>query len=92
MRTNYSTRWSTVAKSSSWIAIPKHSGFKHRSFTEFFYAKSFIPDQSLVVDSRVFNVYWINTFFFYLGLRKGTVPTISRRYSRCRPVQSWKNG
>ena len=45
-------------------------GFKHRSFTEFFYAKSFIPDQSLVVDSRVFNVYWKNTFFFYLGLRK----------------------
>ena len=45
-------------------------GFKHRSFTEFFYAKSFILDQSLVVDSRVFNVYWMNTFFFYLGLRK----------------------
>ena len=45
-------------------------GFKHRTFTEFFYAKSFIPDQSLVVDSRVFNVYWMNTFFFYLGLRK----------------------
>ena len=45
-------------------------GFKHRTFTEFFYAKSFIPDQSLVVDSRVFNVYWTNTFFFYLGLRK----------------------
>ena len=45
-------------------------GFKHRSFTEFFYAKSFIQDQALVVDSRVFNVYWMNTFFFYLGLRK----------------------
>ena len=45
-------------------------GFKHRTFTEFFYAKSFISDQSLVVDSRVFNVYWMNTFFFYLGLRK----------------------
>ena len=45
-------------------------GFKHRSFTEFFYAKSFIADQSLVVDSRVFTVYWMNTFFFYLGLRK----------------------
>ncbi|MYJ94963.1 MAG: hypothetical protein F4053_05030, partial [Proteobacteria bacterium] len=42
-------------------------GFKHRSFTEFFYAKSFISDQSLVVDNRVFNVYWMNTFFFYLG-------------------------
>ena len=45
-------------------------GFKHRSFAEFFYAKSFILDQSLLVDSRVFNVYWMNTFFFYLGLRK----------------------
>ena len=45
-------------------------GFKHRSFTEFFYAKSFIQDQSLVVDNRVFNVYWMNMFFFYLGLRK----------------------
>ena len=45
-------------------------GFKHRSFTEFFYAKSFVTDQSLVIDSRVFNIYWMNTFFFYLGLRK----------------------
>ena len=45
-------------------------GFKHRSFTEFFYAKSFVGDQSLVIDNRVFNVYWMNMFFFYLGLRK----------------------
>ena len=45
-------------------------GFKHRSFAEFFYARSFISDQSLVVDNRVFNLYWMNTFFFYLGLRK----------------------
>ena len=45
-------------------------GFKHRSFAEFLYAKSFIPNQSLVVDSRVFSLYWRNTFFFYLGLRK----------------------
>ena len=55
------------------ILLDSSSGtleFKHRSFTEFFYAKSFILDQSLVVDSRVFNVYWTNTFFFYLGLRK----------------------
>ena len=41
-------------------------GFKHRSFAEFFYAKSFIADQSLVIDSRVYNVYWMHTFFFYL--------------------------
>ena len=45
-------------------------GFKHRSFTEFFYAKSFMGNGSLVIDSRIFNVYWMNTFFFYLGLRK----------------------
>ena len=45
-------------------------GFKHRSFAEFFYAKSFIADRSFVIDSRVFNVYWMNTVFFYLGLRK----------------------
>src|SRR5205823_5382343 len=36
----------------------------------FFYAKSFIRDLSLEIDPRVFNVYWANTFFFYLGLRK----------------------
>ena len=45
-------------------------GFKHRSFTEFFYAKFFISDQSLNIDNRVFQVYWMNTFFFYFGLRK----------------------
>ena len=45
-------------------------GFKHRSFAEFFYAKSFISDQSLNIDNRVFQLYWMNTFFFYFGLRK----------------------
>ena len=45
-------------------------GFKHRSFAEYFYAKSFIADGSLVVDHRVFNVYWMNIFFFYFGLRR----------------------
>lgn len=45
-------------------------GFKHRSFAEFFYAKSFTRDRSLVVDKRVFEGYWRNVFFFYLGLCK----------------------
>ena len=45
-------------------------GFKHRSFAEFFYAKSFIANQSLNIDNRVFQPYWMNTFFFYFGLRK----------------------
>lgn len=55
------------------VLVDDHSGtlgLKHRSFAEFFYAKSFIADQSLVIDSRVHNFYWMNTFFFYLGLRK----------------------
>ena len=55
------------------VLVDSHSetlGLKHRSFAEFFYAKSFIADQSLVIDSRVHNFYWMNTFFFYLGLRK----------------------
>lgn len=43
-------------------------GFKHRSFAEFFYAKSFVADKSLHVDHRVFRIYWLNIFFFYLGL------------------------
>lgn len=43
-------------------------GFKHRSFTEFFYAKSFVANKSLNVDHRVFRIYWLNIFFFYLGL------------------------
>ena len=55
------------------VLLDSHSGtlgFKHRSFAEFFYAKSFIADRSFVIDSRVFNLYWMNTVFFYLGLRK----------------------
>ena len=44
--------------------------FKHRTFAEFFYAKSLIRDSSLQINERVFQAYWMNTFFFYLGIRK----------------------
>lgn len=59
-------------------------GFKHRTFTEFFYARSFIADKSLAVDHRVFNVYWANIFFFYFGLCKDSpndLQTICRMQS-----------
>ena len=49
---------------------PQTLGFKHRSFAEFFYAKSFAYDRSLVVDKRVLEAYWRNVFFFYFGLCK----------------------
>jgi hypothetical protein len=50
-------------------------GFKHRSFAEFFNAKALLRDGSLQIDERVFHWYWMNTFFFYLGLVKDC-PTV----------------
>ena len=44
-------------------------GFKHRTFAEYFYAKSF-GRELLEIDERVYSPFWINIFFFYLGLRK----------------------
>jgi len=44
--------------------------FKHRSFAEFYYAKACIKDQDMHIDERAFQLYWLNTFYFYLGLLK----------------------
>lgn len=44
--------------------------FKHRSFTEFFYAKRCIKAHDMHVDARAFQLYWVNVFYFYLGLLK----------------------
>ncbi len=43
--------------------------FKHRTFAEFFYARGMMKSHPMV-DSRVFQIYWMNTFFFYVGLQK----------------------
>lgn len=43
--------------------------FKHRSFAEYLYAKDAEATRSLSIDSRAFEVYWANTYFFYVGLR-----------------------
>jgi hypothetical protein len=48
----------------------KRLAFKHRSFTEFFYAKSCVKAHDLNVDERAFQLYWMNVFYFYLGLLK----------------------
>ena len=42
--------------------------FKHRSFAEFFYAKALFRQRVVEIDGRVFQPYWMNTFFFLLGL------------------------
>jgi len=43
--------------------------FKHKTFAEYFYAKSIIKNDDIHVE-RAFKIYWMNTFFFYLGIQK----------------------
>jgi hypothetical protein len=45
--------------------------FKHRTFVEYFYARSLGHDSTFVLkNNRAFTRYWSNTCFFYLGLKK----------------------
>jgi hypothetical protein len=44
--------------------------FKHRTFPEFFFAKSHINTHDIVLDNRIFHPYWMNSYFFYIGLLK----------------------
>jgi len=44
--------------------------FKHRSFAEFYYAKSLLLKQHIKIDAKIFHPYWMNSYFFYVGLKK----------------------
>lgn len=44
--------------------------FRHRTFMEYFYAKSLARAGELVIDNRAFQLYWMNTYFFCLGILK----------------------
>ncbi|NMB96010.1 MAG: NACHT domain-containing protein [Clostridiaceae bacterium] len=44
--------------------------FKHRTITEFFYAKSHEKKNDLKIDERIFSIYWDTIYFFYIGLKK----------------------
>ncbi len=46
--------------------------FKHRTFVEFLYAKKCNKgkEDALIIDSRVYDVYWQNVFFYYIGIQK----------------------
>lgn len=37
--------------------------FKHKSFAEFFYARSLLKDGDLRIDEKIFEMYWMNTIF-----------------------------
>jgi len=46
--------------------------FKHRTFAEYFYAqqKFSAETEQLQMDHQAFELYWVNIYFFYFGLRK----------------------
>jgi energy-coupling factor transporter ATP-binding protein EcfA2 len=51
--------------------------FKHRTFAEFFYANASLRDRDMLIDKRAFNLYWMNSFFFYVGLLRDAPEIIS---------------
>jgi tRNA A37 threonylcarbamoyladenosine biosynthesis protein TsaE len=61
--------------------------FKHRTFAEYFYAKSKLLDRSLVVDHRAFQPYWRNVFFFFVGQIKDC-PDLLESLSQMEPTSS----
>lgn len=53
------------------LSIDNNKGtirFKHRSFCEFLYAKELVKTRSAAIDDRVYDLYWQNSYFFYIGL------------------------
>ncbi|MBT3168966.1 MAG: hypothetical protein HN921_17985 [Bacteroidetes bacterium] len=44
--------------------------FSHRTFAEYYYAKSKNKENSLVINDKAFDLYWMNICFFYIGLKQ----------------------
>lgn len=51
--------------------------FVHRSFMEYFYAEKLKKDGNVTLDQEIYNIYWSNTYFFYLGLLRDSESSIS---------------
>jgi hypothetical protein len=47
-----------------------HFGFKHRTFAEFLCAKGYQRKASVQITPKIFEIYWLNTFYFYVGIRR----------------------
>jgi hypothetical protein len=43
--------------------------FKHKTFAEFFYARAHLK-KAMLVDERVWTMYWTTAFYFYVGLQR----------------------
>ena len=64
--------------------------FKHKTFREFFYAQYKIKfTDEHFIDDRVYNMYWRNTYFFYVGLQKDCEQTLST-ILRVQPVNEFQ--
>lgn len=44
--------------------------FKHRTFAEFFYAKSLIKENSGIIDEKIYHPYWNTAYFFFIGIKR----------------------
>lgn len=44
--------------------------FRHRTFAEYFYAAKLCRDNSAVINEEIYDLYWANSYFFYLGLKR----------------------
>lgn len=52
--------------------------FVHRSFQEYFYAEKLKKKGNVVLDEKIYNMYWTNSYFFYLGLMRDSEDCISQ--------------
>ena len=44
--------------------------FKHKTFMEFLHAKQLQREEGVKITPNVYDLYWVNTFYFYVGLKK----------------------
>lgn len=58
--------------------------FVHRTFAEYYYAKSKFQEHKLEINTRVFDLYWMNTYFFYVGLLEDC-PNLLRQIANIEP-------
>lgn len=42
--------------------------FTHRTFAEYYYAKAQKENGELQINNRIYDVYWMNIYYFYIGL------------------------
>ena len=63
--------WDYLINRSHLFGVLEDSGtifFRHRSFAEYLYARDAYERRDLNIDSKAFSAYWVNVFFFYIGL------------------------